>query len=96
MYRNDAVHNIFNEWYARQTSKKIRAVWQNKRDRGERVSASVPFGYKKAKKDPQWYIDEPAAETVRYIFRLAVEGYGPNKIAARLREEKFVTPTEYY
>ena len=90
------VHNIFNEWYARQTSKKIRAVWQNKRDRGERVSATVPFGYKKAKKDPQWYIDEPAAETVRYIFKLAMEGFGPNKIAAKLREEKFVTPTEYY
>ena len=90
------VHNIFNEWYARQTSKKIRAVWQNKRDRGERVSASVPFGYKKAKKDPQWYIDEPAAETVRYIFKLAMEGLGPMKIANRLREEKIITPTEYY
>ena len=90
------VHNIFNKWYARQTSKKIRAVWQNKRDRGERVSPTVPFGYKKAKKDPQWYIDEPAAETVRYIFKLAMEGLGPMKIANRLRKEKIVTPTEYY
>lgn len=90
------VHNLFNEWYARSTSKKIRAVWQNKRDRGERVSSTVPFGYKRDKKDPQWYIDEPAAETVRFIFKLAMEGLGPNKIAARLREEKIVTPTEYY
>lgn len=90
------VNNLFNEWYARSTSKKIRAVWQNKRDRGERVSSTVPFGYKRDKKDPQWYIDEPAAETVRFIFKLAMEGLGPNKIAARLREEKIVTPTEYY
>lgn len=90
------IHNVFNEWYAQQTSKKIRAVWQNKRDRGERVSPTVPYGYKKAKKDTQWYIDEPAAEVVRYIFKLAMEGLGPTKIANRLREEKYITPTEYY
>lgn len=90
------IHNVFNEWYAQQTSKKIRAVWQNKRDRGERVSSTVPFGYKKAKKDTQWYIDEPAAEVVRYIFKLAMEGLGPTKIANRLREEKYITPTEYF
>lgn len=90
------VHNVFNEWYAQQTSKKIRAVWQNKRDRGERVSPIAPFGYKKEKGETQWYIDEPAAETVRYIFKLFVGGLGPNKIAKRLRDEKVVTPTEYY
>jgi Site-specific recombinases, DNA invertase Pin homologs len=90
------IHNVFNEWYAQQTSKKIRAVWQNKRDRGERVSPTVPYGYKKAKKDTQWYIDEPAAEVVRYIFKLAMEGLGPTKIANRLREEKYITPTEYF
>ena len=90
------IQNVFNEWHAQQTSKKIRAVWQNKRDHGERVSATVPYGYKKAKKDTQWYIDEPAAEVVRYIFKLAMEGLGPTKIANRLREEKYITPTEYY
>ena len=90
------IHNVFNEWYAQQTSKKIRAVWQNKRDRGERVSPTVPYGYKKAKKDTQWYIDEPAAEVVRYIFKMAMEGLGPTKIANRLREEKYITPTEYF
>lgn len=90
------IHNVFNEWYAAQTSKKIRAVWQNKRDRGERVSASVPYGYKRDKKDPQWYIDKEAAKVVRYIFKLAMEGLGPMKIANRLREEKYITPTEYY
>ena len=90
------IQNVFNEWHAQQTSKKIRAVWQNKRDHGERVSATVPYGYKKAKKDTQWYIDEPAAEVVRYIFKLAMEGLGPTKIANRLREEKYITPTEYF
>ena len=90
------IQNVFNEWHAQQTSKKIRAVWQNKRDHGERVSATVPYGYKKAKKDTQWYIDEPAAEIVRYIFKLAMEGLGPTKIANRLREEKYITPTEYF
>ena len=90
------IQNVFNEWHAQQTSKKIRAVWQNKRDRGERVSPTVPYGYKKAKKDTQWYIDEPAAEVVRYIFKLAMEGLGPTKIANRLREEKYITPTEYF
>lgn len=90
------IQNVFNEWHAQQTSKKIRAVWQNKRDHGERVSATVPYGYKKAKKDTQWYIDEPAAEIVRYIFKLAMKGLGPTKIANRLREEKYITPTEYY
>lgn len=90
------IHNVFNEWYAAQTSKKIRAVWQNKSDRGERVSASVPYGYKRDRKDPQWYIDKEAAKVVRYIFKLAMEGLGPMKIANRLREEKYITPTEYY
>ena len=90
------IQNVFNEWHAQQTSKKISAVWQNKRDHGERVSATVPYGYKKAKKDTQWYIDEPAAEIVRYIFKLAMEGLGPTKIANRLREEKYITPTEYF
>lgn len=90
------IHNVFNEWYAQQTSKKIRAVWQNKRDRGERVSANVPFGYKKEKNDSQWHIDEPAAEVVRYIFKLAMEGLGLTRIANRLREEHYLTPTEYY
>ena len=89
------IHNVFNEWYAAQTSKKIRAVWQNKRDRGERVSPTVPYGYKKAKKDPQWYVDEPAAKIVKYIFKLFLDGLGPSKIAKRLQSEKIATPTEY-
>ena len=90
-------YNIFNEWYAAQTSKKIRAVWQSKSDNGERVSSAVAYGYKKSPDDPkQWIIDEPAAKVVRYIFRLCLEGLGVTKIARRLEAEQILTPTAYY
>ena len=90
-------YNIFNEWYAAQTSKKIRAVWQSKSDNGERVSSAVAYGYKKSPDDPkQWIIDEPAAKVVRYIFRLCLEGLGVTKIAHRLEAEQILTPTAYY
>lgn len=90
-------YNIFNEWYAAQTSKKIRAVWQSKSDNGERVSSSVAFGYKKDDENPkQWVIDEPAAKVVRYIFQLCLEGLGVTKIARRLEAERILTPTAYY
>lgn len=90
-------YNIFNEWYAAQTSKKIRAVWQSKSDNGERVSSAVAYGYKKSPDDPkQWIIDEPAAKVVQYIFRLCLEGLGVTKIARRLEAEQILTPTAYY
>ena len=90
-------NNIFNEWYAAQTSKKIRAVQKAKADNGERVSASIPYGYKKSPNNPkQWIIDEPAAEVVRYIYKLCLEGLGPTQIAKRLRTEKILCPTAYF
>lgn len=90
-------NNIFNEWYAAQTSKKIRAVQKAKADNGERVSASIPYGYKKSPDNPkQWIIDEPAAEVVRYIYKLCLEGFGPTQIAKRLRAEKILCPTAYF
>ena len=90
-------YNIFNEWYAAQTSKKIRAVWQSKSDNGERVSSAVAYGYKKSPDDPkQWIIDEPAAKVVRYIFQLCLEGLGVTKIARRLEAKQILTPTAYY
>ena len=49
-------YNIFNEWYAEQTSKKIKAVWKSKAENGERVSAAVPFGYMKSPDDPKQWI----------------------------------------
>ena len=90
-------YNIFNEWYAAQTSKKIRAVWQSKAEHGERVSPSVPYGYKKSEDNPkQWVIDEPAANVVRKIYALCLAGRGPSQIARQLEEEKILLPTAYY
>lgn len=90
-------HNIFNEWYAAQTSKKIRAVNEMKAAKGKRVSSTVAFGYKKIEGDKeQWYIDEPAAQIVRKIFELCLSGKGPPQIARYLEREKILTPTAYY
>ena len=90
-------YNIFNEWYAEQTSKKIKAVWKSKAENGERVSAAVPFGYMKSSDNPkQWIVDEPAAKIVRYIFELCLAGLGPMKIARRLEDEQIMCPTEHY
>lgn len=89
-------YNIFNEWYAEQTSKKIKAVWKAKSDNGERISSTIPYGYKKSEDDPkQWGIDEPAAKVVRHIFELCLAGLGPMKIANQLEQEQVLTPTEY-
>ena len=90
-------NNIFNEWYAAQTSKKIRAVWKSKADKGERIAAAIPYGYIKSQDDPkQWIIDEESAKVVRYIFELTLEGLGPMKIARRLEDEQILSPTAYY
>ena len=90
-------YNIFNEWYAEQTSKKIRAVWKSKAEHGKRVSAAVPYGYKKSPEDREkWLIDEPAAEVVRKIFHLCLAGRGPSQIARDLEREKILTPTAYF
>ena len=89
-------NNIFNEWYAAQTSKKIRAVWKSKAEKGERISQTVPHGYKKSEDNPkQWIVDEPAAKVVRYIFQLCIEGFGPTQIAHRLEDERILCPTAY-
>lgn len=90
-------YNIFNEWYAAQTSKKIRAVWQSKAENGKRVSPTVPFGYVKDSNDKEkWLIDEPAAEVVRQIYALCLAGRGPSQIARQLEKEKILVPYAYY
>lgn len=90
-------YNIFNEWYASQTSQKIRQVWKTKSEHGERVSSTVAFGYKRSDTDPrQWEIDEPAAEVVRRIYALCLDGKGPMQIAKLLQREKVLVPTAYY
>ena len=89
-------HNIFNEWYAAQTSKKIKAVWAMKAANGKRISSSVPYGYVKDPDDHEkWLIDEPAAEIVRKIYALCLAGKGPMQIANQLEEERVLCPTAY-
>ena len=90
-------HNIFNEWYASQTSKKVRAVWAMKAANGLRTNFNVPFGYIRDPEDQEkWLIDEPAAEVVRKIFSLCLSGKGPDQIARQLEREKVLTPSAYY
>lgn len=83
--------NIINEWYAKDTSKKIRAVFKAKGMSGKRVSTQVPYGYVRDA-DGNLLVDEDTAPIVKLIFQLAAEGNGPGKIARTLREMEIVTP----
>ena len=86
----------FNEFYARDTSRKIRAVNKAKGERGEHLTTRPPYGYVKDPNDSkQWIIDEEAAKVVRHIFDLCMEGRGPMQIAKQLKEEKVLTITAY-
>jgi len=86
----------FNEYFARDTSRKIRAVQKAKGERGEHLSGLVPYGYLKDPNDPKkWIVDEEAAKVVKHIFDLCMEGRGPLQIANQLREEKVLTITAY-
>lgn len=88
--------NIINEWYAKDTSKKIRAVKRSKGMAGEHIGSHPPYGYmKNPENKKEWIVDEEAAEVVREIFRLCVSGYGPTQIAHILTERKILCPTYY-
>lgn len=88
--------NLFNEWYARDTSKKIKAVKKAKGLAGEHMSCVAPYGYRKNPDNPkEWLIDEESAEIVREIFHLCVDGYGPRRIANILTERKILIPSAY-
>mgnify|MGYP001705165963 FL=1 len=90
-----AFKNIFNDWYARDTSKKIRAVFKAKGQSGKPLSYPI-YGYKRSETDKNlWVIDDETAEVVRKIFRLCIDGYGPAQIARILTEEGIPTPTAY-
>ena len=83
--------NIINEWYAKDTSKKIRAVFRNKGMSGQRLASNAPYGYIKGM-DGHLVIDEETAPVVKLIFQLCVEGNGPGKIARMLKEREIPTP----
>ena len=85
--------NIINEWYAKDTSKKIRAVLRNKGESGKPLSANPPYGYIKDPNDnTKWLIDKEAAKAVREMFHLCIAGYGPSQIAKILSSKKVLNP----
>ena len=90
-----AFKNIFNDWFARDTSKKIRAIFKAKGQSGKPLSLPI-YDYKKSEADKNlWLVDDEAAEVVRRIFKLCIEGYGPVQIARILTQEGIPTPTAY-
>ena len=90
------IKNWFNEFFAKDTSRKIRAVQKAKGERGVPLTTNVPFGYLKDPNDKtRWIVDEAAAQVVKRIFRLCMEGCGPMQIAKVLQEEKVLNPTAY-
>ena len=80
-----------NEWYAKDTSEKIRAVFRAKGLSGQRISTKAPYGYLRGE-DGGLRVDEETAPNVRLIFRLCAEGNGPGKIARMLKEREIPTP----
>lgn len=85
--------NIMNEWYAKDTSKKIRSTFQAKGKSGKHVASSTPYGYLKSETDKnQWIVDEEAAEVVRQIFQWTIDGFGPYQISQLLKEMKVEIP----
>lgn len=91
-----AIRNVFNEMYARDTSKKIRATWQSKGKSGEHLTTIPPYGYMKDPQDKKkWIIDEEAAAVVQQIFSLCVSGMGPTQICHWLEKREIYNPTAY-
>ena len=84
--------NIMNEFYARDTSRKIRSVFKSKGMSGKHLTGTVIYGYLWDEKREHWLVDEEAAAVGRHIFALAMEGYGPYQIATKLSEEKIEMP----
>lgn len=89
--------NIINEWYAKDTSKKIRAVMRVKGNAGEHLAFNPIYGYMKSPEDKKlWIRDEEPAQVVYEIGLYVMEGYGPQQIARKLKEKKILTPAAYY
>ena len=90
------LRNWFNEFYARDTSRKIRAVQKAKGERGVPLTTNVPYGYVKDLENPRrWVVDPVAADVVKRIFDLCMKGRGPMQIANQLKADKVLTPSAY-
>jgi hypothetical protein len=88
--------NIIHEWYVRDTSKKIRSVFQAKGMSGKHTASTTPYGYLKSPDDKNiWIVDEEAAEIVRRIFKLTMDGEGPYRIARILEADKVLIPAAH-
>ena len=89
--------NIMNEWYARDTSKKVRAGFQARNLAGKHTSSSVPYGYLKSESDKnQWVIDPVAAPIVKRIYQMTLEGKGPYQISRILSDEHIEVPAFHH
>lgn len=88
--------NLINEFYAKDCSKKIKAVFKSKGMSGKPLTTRPIYGYKKSETDKNvWVIDEEAASTVRKVFEMCIKGYGAFQIANRLSKQEILTPTAY-
>lgn len=88
--------NILNEWYARDTSKKIKAVFKVKAESGEHLCSNPPYGYTKDPDNPKhWIVDNEAAKVIKRIFGLYISGKGCTQIANILTKEKILNPTSH-
>jgi DNA invertase Pin-like site-specific DNA recombinase len=88
--------NVFNDFYARDCSKKIKAVFKAKGMSGKHLAFKTPYGYKKSEQDKNvWEVDEEAAAVVRRIFKMCIEGLGPQQIAKKLSAENILIPSAY-
>lgn len=90
------IKNWFNEFFAKDTIRKIRAVKKAKGERGIPLTTNVPYGYLKDPENPnRWKVDPVAADVVKRIFSMCMEGRGPQQIANQLKADKVLTPTAY-
>jgi DNA invertase Pin-like site-specific DNA recombinase len=88
--------NIMNEWYAKDTSNKIRAIFRSRMQDGKRCSGAVPYGYKRDPEDKNHLlIDEEAAQVVRRIYQMVIDGMGTKAIANQLSADKVLIPSAY-
>lgn len=88
--------NIINEWYAKDTSKKIRSVFKSKGQSGKPLCTNPPYGYIKDPEDKtHWIVDEEAAKVVKEAFHLCMQGYGPTQIAKEFSKRRIMNPTAH-
>ena len=90
--------NIINEFYVKDSSKKVKAVMKQKGESGEYLTTNPPYGYMKDPDNPKrhWIVDDEAAAVVRQIFAWCMEGFGPSQIAKKLQEAKVDCPTVHW